>query len=368
MKQFKEFIRKEFLHIFRDGRTMLILLVMPIVLIILFGYAITNEVKNTRVAVLAMSKDAVTEKIIDHFRANRYFQITKVLDSEDAVDALFKSGEIDMALCFSPNFADDMIRGNAQVQILLDGIEPNQASIRSGYAQSVLMQCQQEEMERQGLSQPLQIQPVVRMLYNPQSRNEYNFVPAVIGMIIILLCTLMTAVSIVREKEMGTMEVLLASPLSPTCIILAKLVPYFVVGIVNLVTILLLSHFMLGVPIAGSLLTLCGVSLLYILVSLALGLLISTCVNSQLAAMLLSLLMIVPTVYFSGMVFPVESMPVGIQHVSLIVPTRWFIDAARKLMIQGVESVYVVKDVVVLCLMLIVLLTISLKMFKIRLE
>lgn len=368
MHQFLEFVRKEFIHIFRDPRTMLILLVMPIVLIILFGYAVTNEVKNTKVAVLDLSKDAVTENIIEHFQANKYFTVVRELQSASEIDHLFKSGDIDMVIGFSENFASNVVRGDAEVQLLLDGIEPNQASVRSGYAQQVLMDCQQELMERGVISQPLRVKPVTRMLYNPQQKSEYNFVPAVIGMIILLLCTLMTSISIVREKEMGTMEILLASPLPPIYIILAKLVPYFVVSIVNLATFLLLSRFMLGVPIAGSLLTLIGMSLLYILVSLALGLFISTCVNSQLAAMLLSLLMIVPTVYFSGMVFPIESMPEAIQHVSAIVPTRWFIDAARKLMIQGVEAVYVVKDAAILGIMLIVLLAVSLKLFKIRLE
>lgn len=368
MKQFTEFVRKEFIHIFRDRQTMLILLVMPIILIILFGFAITTEVKCTRVGVLDLSKDEVTENIIQHFSQNKYFQIAHNLSSAKEIDGLFKSGDIDMVLCFSQDFSTEVVRGNAKVQMLFDGIEPNQASIRSGYAQGILMSCQQELMQKRMTKQPLQIVPVTKMLYNPQLKSEYNFVPAVIGMIILLLCTLMTSISIVREKEMGTMEILLASPLLPGVIILAKLVPYLVMSIFNLITILILSTFLLGVPIAGNLLTLFGISLLYILVSLALGLFISTCVNTQLAAMLLSLLMIVPTVYFSGMVFPIESMPAAIQNVSVIVPTRWFIDASRKIMIQGVESIYIVKDAIVLGVMLIILLTVALKLFKTRLE
>ena len=285
----------------------------------------------------------------------------------NAIDRLFKVGDIDMALCFSEEFSSSVARNNASIQMLFDGIEPNQASIRSGYAQQVLAQFLQEYASQSGIVQPLSITPQTRMLYNPQLKSEYNFVPAVIGMIILLLCTLMTSIAIVREKETGTMEILLASPLPPIYIILAKLVPYFTISIVNLITILLLSKFLLGIPMAGSLVVFFGVSLIYILVALSLGLLISTCVNSQLAAMLLSLLMIVPTVYFSGMVFPVESMPVAVQYISGVVPARWFIDAARKLMIQGVEPIYIVKDAIVLTAMFIVLITIALKLFKTRL-
>lgn len=361
MKQFFSFVHKEFYHIFRDSRTMLILLLMPVALMILFGFAITTEVKNTRVAVLDESKDELTRQIVERFAANNYFTITHSVESATELDQLFKAGQIDMALCFNEDFSS--MREPA-IQLLCDGLEPNQASIRSGYAMQVLQAFAQEHIQRA----PQGIRVNTRMLYNPQLKSEYNFVPGVIGMIIILLCTLMTSISIVREKEMGTMEVLLASPLPPLYIVLAKLVPYFVISVINLITILLLSKFLLGIPVAGSLVAFLGVSLIYILVALALGLLISTLVSTQLVAMLLSVLMIIPTIYFSGMIFPVESMPIAVQKVSMIVPARWYIDATRKLMIQGVETHYVIKDAVVLVVELFVLLTVSLKLFKIRLQ
>lgn len=361
MKQFFSFVHKEFYHIFRDSRTMLILLLMPVALMILFGFAITTEVKNTRVAVLDESKDELTRQIVERFAANNYFTITHSVESATELDQLFKAGQIDMALCFNEDFSS--MREPA-IQLLCDGLEPNQASIRSGYTMQVLQAFAQEHIQRA----PQGIRVNTRMLYNPQLKSEYNFVPGVIGMIIILLCTLMTSISIVREKEMGTMEVLLASPLPPLYIVLAKLVPYFVISVINLITILLLSKFLLGIPVAGSLVAFLGVSLIYILVALALGLLISTLVSTQLVAMLLSVLMIIPTIYFSGMIFPVESMPIAVQKVSMIVPARWYIDATRKLMIQGVETHYVIKDAVVLVVELFVLLTVSLKLFKIRLQ
>ncbi len=362
MKRFIEFVRKEFKQIFRDGRTMLILLVMPVVLVVLFGYAITTEVKDTRVAVFDMSKSQKSQQIIQKLDANKYFHTEAVVDSYEELQTVFRSGKIDMAVCIDD---DD------NVQFLFDGMEPNQANMRSGYATGIISEeCGVRSVELAALSStPHSTLPTPhsRMLYNPQSKSEYNFVPAIIGMIVMLLCTLMTSISIVREKETGTMEVLLASPLPPVYIIIAKLVPYFVISIANLATILLLAVFVLGVPMAGSLPGFIALSLLYILVALALGLLISTCVNSQLAAMLLSLLTIVPTVYFSGMVFPIESMPEALQNIPRFIPARWFMDAARRLMIQGVEMQYVVKNFVVLAIMFVVLLTVSLSLYKKRL-
>lgn len=373
MKRFIEFVHKEFLQIFRDTRTMLILLVMPLVLVLLFGYAITTEVKDTRVAVFDMSKSQKSQRIIQRLDANKYFHIAATANNYDELQSLFRSNKIDMALCIDD---DD------NVQLLIDGMEPNQANMRSGYAMGVISE-ECSVLSVQLAAPSLTQSPTLntqhstlntkhstlntRFLYNPQSKSEYNFVPAIIGMIVMLLCTLMTSISIVREKETGTMEVLLASPLPPVYIIIAKLVPYFVISIANLVTILLLAVFVLGVPMAGSLPGFIALSLLYILVALALGLLISTCVNSQLAAMLLSLLTIVPTVYFSGMVFPIESMPEALQNIPRLIPARWYMDAARRLMIQGVEMHYVAKNFAVLALMLVVLLAVSLSLYKKRL-
>ena len=254
-----------------------------------------------------------------------------------------------------------------------------QAAVRTGYMQQILAgylqdYIQQERSHAQmaqastsSFTPSFQIIPVTKMLYNPQSRSEYNFVPGVIGLILLLICAMMTSIAIVKEKEMGTMEILLASPLPPIVIVVAKLVPYFVISCMNLATILLLSVFLLNIPIAGSVMGFIAISLLYILVSLLLGLFISNCVSSQLAAMLLSLLLIVPTVYLSGLVFPIESMPEALQNASAIIPARWYVEVARKLMIQGVEMKYVMHETAVLALMAVVLLGVSWKLFKVRL-
>lgn len=370
MNRFTSFVRKEFYHIFRDWRTMLILVVMPVLLILLFGYAITNEVKTTRVAVLDFSRDYATEQLVERFDANEYFTVECVARSYAGVERMFLSGNVDMAVVFPGDFAGRLMRGGdgAAVQLLVDGSEPNQASIRAGYARQVVASFLHDSTV--GLQSPpaLSVSTTVRMLYNPQQKSEYNFVPGVIGLIIMLLCTLMTSISIVREKEMGTMEVLLASPLPPIYIVLAKLVPYFAISLFNLATMLALSRFLLGIPVAGSMAWLLLLAVVYIIVSLSLGLLISTCVGTQLAAMLLSLLLIVPTLYLSGLVFQIDSMPAVAQHVSAVVPARWFIDGARRLMIQGVDAHYIINDILVLAAEAVFLILLSFSLFKTRLE
>lgn len=370
MKQFLSFVRKEFYHIFRDTRTLLILVVMPIVMTILFGFAITTEVKNTRVAIFDPSKDDATLHICELFQANKYFTVAKNLNSSEDIERVFKEGTINLVIVFSNNFANNMKRyGEATVQLLADGTEPNQASIRIGYAQSILNSYLQSLIKNGESRSTYQIIPEIRMLYNPQGKSEYNFMPGVIGMMLLLICAMMSSIAIVREKEMGTMEVLLASPLPPAYIVIAKAVPYFSISCVNLTTILLLSAFLLHIPIAGSLLCLIGISLCYIIVALALGLLISTIVDSQLAAMLLSsLVLMIPTILLSGTIFPIESMPTWLQWLSAIVPARWFVDAVRKIMIQGVEIRYVGREFLILGIMAAILLTAAIKKFKIRLE
>lgn len=346
MKQFKAFLRKEFKHIFRDPVTILILLVMPVLLICLFGFAISTEVRGTRAVILDQLKNSESIRIAQRIHANNYFDVVGYPEDVTQVDHIFKEGKADIAV---------IISRNEGVQILADGSEPNQAQTRVSYMMMILMP------HAKGLSINS------RMLFNPQLKSEYNFVPGVIGMILMLICVMMTSISIVKEKETGTMEILLASPLQPITIITAKLVPFLVVSSANLVTILLLSYFVLGVPIAGSITLFFIITLLYIIVSLALGLLISTAVSSQLAAMLLSLLTIVPAIYLSGMIFPIESMPKAAQYISAIIPTRWYIDAARRILIQGTEFKYMVEDFIIISSEAVAFIVISIKLFKTRL-
>lgn len=371
MKQFLSFVRKEFIHILRDPRSLLILLVMPQIMVLLPGYVIKNEVKDIRVAVLDQSRDIYTEQLTQRLYANEYFIGKGEVRTEEEAAELFKKGEIDLVVVFGPEFANRIIHSqDASVQLLADGSEPNQASVRVAYAQQVVAGFQKElaqQMAQTGTGQPFNIRVNSRMLYNPQQRSEVNFVPGVVGMVILLICCMMTSIAIVREREMGTMEILLASPLPSIDIVLAKLVPYMIISLIDMATILCLSYFVMNVPMSGSLMVYVITAVIYIFTSLMLGLLISTVVNTQLAAMLISLLLIVPTIYLSGMVFAVESMPVAAQIASNIVPAKWFISASRKIMVEGVSMEYVATEIRALAIEGLAFMLLAWRFFKTRL-
>jgi ABC-2 type transport system permease protein len=361
------FIKKEFYHIFRDRRTMLILIGMPVVQIILFGFAITTEVKNTQVAVLDPSNDISTRRIIQQVDASPYFSVKRMLDKPEEIDEVFKRSEVALVMAFSEHFNESLMHsGEAAIQLLADATDPNQATMATNYAANIIDSHQREWMREYPVPAP--IRPEIRMLYNPEMKGAYNFVPGVMGMILMLICAMMTSVAIVREKETGTMEVLLASPIKPIYIILAKMTPYFLISWFNLITILLLSVFVLGVPVSGSLFWLNLLSLLFIVVALSLGLLISTLVQTQVAAILASGMgLMMPVVLLSGMMFPIESMPEILQVFTGVIPARWYIAAVKKLMIEGVPAVHILKEMAILAGMASVIITVSLNKFKIRL-
>lgn len=365
---FLSFVRKEFYHILRDKRTVLIALGMPVIQIILFGFAISTEVQNVRVAVYNPSHDVMAEEITRKIDANKYFTVVDELRIPGRIEKLFEKNEVDLVVVFEENFSGELLHtGSSKIQLIVDATDPNTAQTETGYITNILASYQREHSGINGAG--LQIIPELKLLYNPQMKSAYNFVPGVMGLILMLICAMMTSISIVREKERGTMEILLVSPVRPLLIILAKVLPYMVLSCVNLITILLLSVYLLGVPVAGSLFWLSLVSLVFILVSLSLGLLISTLVRTQVAAMLASgMVLILPVVLLSGLIFPVESMPSLLQWVSDIIPAKWYIMAVRKLMIQGVGVIYVWKELVILSSMAFLLVTISLKKFKNRLE
>lgn len=367
MKEFKAFVQKEFYHILRDRWTMLILLAMPIVLIILFGFALSTEVRNIRVAILSSEPDNTVRQIVQRMDANEFFTVSQYLNQASDIEAVFRSGEIDIVLAFSQDFSEEMFAPEgSKIQIVVDASDANMAQSYAAYTSSVIAQHFRELMPDNTAKG---IVPNVILLYNPQLKSSYNFVPGIMGLILMLICAMMTSIAIVREKETGTMEVLLVSPIKPIYIILAKMVPYFTLSCINWITILLLSVFLLKVPVVGSLFGLAFISLLYIFIALALGLLISTVAERQIIALMFSAMtLLVPTMLLSGMAFPIESMPKILQWISTILPPRWYIAAVRKLMIAGLPISSALKEIIILLSMAIVLITVSLKKFKIRLE
>ena len=352
MKQFISFVIKEARHILRDKRTMLILFGMPLVLMLLFGFAITNDVRNVRTVVVTSSIDHLTRQAVDRLAASEYFTITATVATPREAELVIRGQQADMAIVFGPDFASR----RTGVQFIVDGADPNMAQMWTNYATGVILNADG------GLVNS-------KMLYNPQLKSAYNFVPAIMGMLLMLVCAMMTSISIEREKEKGTMEVLLVSPVKPLMIIIAKAIPYLVLAFAILIIILLMGRYVLGVPLAGSLFWILVISTIYILLALSLGLLISSVAQTQLVALLLSaMVLLMPIVMLSGMLFPVESMPVVLQWVSAVIPPRYYIDAMRKLMIMGVGVDQVMRELGILLLMLAVLLTLALASFKKRLE
>lgn len=367
MKQFSSFIKKEFFHILRDKRTMFILLGMPIVQIIIFGFALTNEVKNAKIAIFDQSKDAATQALRAEIDASSYFDVTSDIHAYDEIEAAFKSGAIRLAVVFPQRFDEDLRHFNkAQVQLIADASDPNVANTLTNYATAIIMDYQDRITNDRRL--PYTIITEMRMLYNPQLKGAYSFVPGVMAMVLMLVCTMMTAITVVREKEMGTMEVMLVSPIRPMKIVMAKAVPYLLLSIINIASILLLSVFVLDVPIRGSLPLLVFEGILFTLTCLAFGLLISSSTDSQQTAMFISLTgMFLPTVMLSGFMFPIENMPLPLRIISNAVPAKWFYSIVKEVMIKGLGFAAVWKETLILAGMMLFLLLLSIKKFKIRL-
>lgn len=364
MNQFISFVIKETKHIVRDRRTMLILFGMPVVMMLIFGFAITTDVRNVKVTVVTAVMNPRIQQVVQRIDASEYFVVTHTVSNTQEAKQLLADHQADMAIVFSNDFANERYSEQASVQFLVDYTDPNMAEQRVSYIQQIIMDelRSQQTTEQQAIAN-------TKLLYNPQMKSAYNFVPGIMGMLLMLICAMMTSVSIVREKERGTMEVLLVSPVKPLYIMIAKTVPYFVLSIFILISILLISKFILAVPIEGSVITILAVSLLYIVLALALGMLISVVSQTQVVALLISgMLLIMPSTMLSGMIYPIESMPTVIQYISTIVPTRWYVSAIKKVMIMGVGVDMIYEELIIMLGMTLLFLGIALKKFKIRLS
>lgn len=365
--QFLTFIKKEFAHVLRDRKTLLILFGLPVAQVIIFGFALTNEVKNARILVVDHARDEMSAEIIARVHASRYFDVLESAFAPEQVAQRFKSEDVKLAVIFPAGFARDVLHGNAaSLQIIADGSDPNTANTLTNYLTNIVADYQSQKWLT--LDPPLQIRTDVRMLYNPQLQGAHNFVPGVMALVLMLICVMMTSVSIVREKETGTMEILLVSPFRPELVILSKAVPYLLLSLVNVASILSLSVFVLQLPVRGSLILLIAESTLFIITSLALGLFISVRAETQQTAMLISLLgMLLPTILFSGFMFPIENMPVVLQWITNAVPARWYYTIVKDVMIKGVGIEALWKETLILAGIALFFLIVSLKNFKIRL-
>ena len=368
MKRFIGFIKKEFYHIFRDKRSLFILFGMPIAQIMLFGFAITNEINNVEIAVLDHSKDATTTEIINKISASKYFSISQFINKESDIETIFKKGKVKAVLNFEKEFSKNLIKDHkATIQIITDATDPNTANTVSNYVNAILQQYQKEL--NKDIAITYQIVPQTKMVYNPELKSVYMFVPGVMTIILMLVSAMMTSISITREKELGTMEILLVSPIKPIQVIVGKVFPYIFLSIINATVIVLLSIFIFKMPVQGSLILLGFESVLFIITALALGILISTISATQQTAMMISLMgLMLPVILLSGFIFPISSMPIPLQIISNIIPAKWFIIIIKGIMLKGVGLQYLWKETLILIGMTIFYIGLSVKKYKIRLE
>lgn len=368
MKPFFAFVKKEFYHILRDRRTLLILFGMPVVQIILFGYAVTNEFKGANIGIWDHSKDALSTELTYKLEASGHFSLAGTYQSHAEVEQAFERAQIKMAVVIPPDFGSSYYGGRSvTVQLLTDGTDPNTANTLVNYASAIIQGFQRVQTDNRPL--PYQIAVDSRMVYNPELLSVFMFVPGVMTLILMLVSAMMTSLTIAREKELGTMELLLVSPLSPLTIILGKVTPYILLSLINTIIILMVSYFVFHVPIVGSLWLLLGLSLIFILMALALGILISTRTTTQQSAMMISLVMLMmPTMLLSGFIFPIESMPVVLQYLSNIIPAKYFIITLKDVMLKGSTLAFIWNEVVVLIGMTLFFLVLSWKNFHIRLS
>ena len=368
MTQLLSFIKKEFYHIFRDSRTMLILFGIPVIQLLVFGAVIKNEIKDLHIAIYDQSKDETTQKITNKLLSSGYFILDENIDNLDDIDAIFKKGKVREVIIFENNFGKNLIKeGIAEMQIIADASDPNTAKLAISYTKAIVNDYLKKEYPE--MQMPMQITPEVRMYFNEEMQSSYMFVPGVMAMILMLISAMMTSISITREKELGTMEILLVSPLKPAQIIIGKVIPYLLLSITNAFVIVLMGHFVFGVPITGSFVLLMLETVLFIMMALCLGIFISTAAKNQMVAMFISLIgLMLPTLLLSGFIFPIENMPLPLQIFSNIMPAKYFIIIIRAIMLKGVGLLYIWKETAVLLGMTLLFIGLSVKKFKIRLE
>lgn len=369
MDAFIGFVIKEFKQIYRDKRTLLVLFGMPVIQMLLFGFAIRNEVENAKIMVLDASHDQVTRELVSKIDASNYFTVEGQIQRYDEIGQLFQEGEVDEVLVFEADFARKLHRGEQPtINIITDASNPNLAQLIQQYSSSIIVDFQRElsaeKQSRQG-----GITTNANMLFNPELESVNLFVPGLIAVILMLISALMTSISITREKEMGNMEILLVSPLRPVQIIIGKVLPYLVLAFVNVLTILALARWVFQVPFRGSYGLFLAESLLFIFTALALGVLISAKANDQQTAMMVALAgLLLPTVLLSGFIFPISSMPVPLQVLSNLIPARWFLVIVRSIMLKDSGLLFIWKETMILVVMTLGFIVLSIKSFKVRLQ
>jgi len=367
MNRFFAFVKKEFHHIIRDWRTLIILIGMPVIQILLFGFAITNEIKDAKIAILDHAGDEHSTALINKILSTDYFKIDKYLTVDSEIETIFKKGKVKEVVIFERGFGENLEKEKkSNVQIIVDATDPNTATMLLNYTQAIIADYQMSQNLLKKL--PFTIHIRSEMFYNKELKGVYLFVPGLVAIILMLVSAMMTSISITKEKELGTMKILLATPMKPALIIIAKVIPYLLLSFTNAVIVLTLGYFVFGVPIHGSLILLLLETVLFILTALSLGIFISTATSSQQVALMVSLMgLMLPTILLSGFLFPVENMPVALQLLSNIVPAKWFIIIIKSIMLKGTGFSLIWKETLILMGFMTFFILLSIKKFKPRL-
>lgn len=441
MKQFLNFVRKEFIHILRDPLTLLLLLGMPVVEMIIFGFALNMDVSHIRTLVVDDASDDLSGEVINALRANPYFIYEGTTTDREEMNRQLRGDHVDLVILLPKDLTKDIVSGAARpnISVITDATDANIGQIRVNYFRGLMAQVVSDYLRQMPLATlsgtksvggpalgdhstvamsvdtderaeedtegeesteigvatpsvrtvssifptgghppfpavgapglPYNIDVNTRMMFNPSLRSTYNFVPGVIGLVLIIICTIMTSVSIAREKERGTMETLLSSPVRPRTMVVAKTMPYLFVSFINLLSILFISYFLLDVPIRGSIWLIFFVTIIYIFLALAIGMVISVLASTQRDAIMISGFgMMMPTIVFSGMIFPIANMPTVLQWVTKIVPANYYISAMRKIMIQGTGIGAVAIEIIILLVMSMLLISLAVAMIRPRLN
>jgi ABC-2 type transport system permease protein len=367
---FLNFIVKEFYHILRDKKTLLVLFGMPVIQLVLFGFAISTELNDANIGIIDKSKDPTTIRLINKIQGSGYFKEIHFFKEIEEIKDAFKAGKIDEAVVFDADFEKNLAKLSiADFQLITDASNPNTASLLSSYTHAIVSSFVGEINSEKAVNASMPVMPEVKMLFNPELKSVVYFIPGLIALILMLVCALMTSIAITKEKEIGTMEILLVSPLRPPVIIIGKVIPYVLLSLINAVTIMVLAKLVFGIPFKGSYILFFIETFIFILTALSLGILISTVAKTQQVAMMISLAgLLLPTILLSGFIFPVENMPIMLQYISQLIPAKWYLTIAKGIMIKGLGIESLIKETAIMLFMIVVLLAISVKKFKYRLE
>jgi ABC-2 type transport system permease protein len=371
----KSLIRKEFIQIFRDPRTLALILIIPVMQLFLLGYSATNDVRNVPMAVYDQDRGPAARQLLDAFRSADYFLLDYEVDSEPELESLIDKGLARVGLIIPPEYSDQVTGdGSAEVAFVLDGSDPTVASTALSSAQMIAQnhstQIATERMVRQGLSAVLET-PVsisTQVWYNPDLVSAYFMIPGVIAMILYTLTSILTANAIVRERERGTIEQLIVTPIRPWELVIGKILPYVILAFVMMIEVLAIGHYWFGVPVRGNLALILGTSGLFLLTSLGIGLLASTFANTQQEAMLIVWMLLLPSLFLSGFFFPLEAMPQVLQWISYFIPLRYYLVVIRSLLLKEVGLADIQTNVIALTIFGVALMTAASMRFRKRLD